>query len=103
MPAAVPIERKLEGVTPLPLMVIDWGLPAALSATSSEAVLDPAWVGENVTLMAQFAPAAKLGPQVLVWANTPFEFAMEIPAMFKAAVPVLLNVNLTGELVVPTV
>jgi hypothetical protein len=103
MPAAVPIERALEDVTPLPLMVTDWGLPPALSATLSEAALDPACAGANVTLMAQLAPAAKLAPQLLVWANIPFAFAIEIPAMFNAAVPVLLNVNLTAGLVVPTV
>lgn len=102
MPAAVPIGSTFESATPLPLMVTDWGLPVALSATLSEAVLDPACVGVNVTWMEQFAPAAKLDPQVLVWANIPFEFAIEIPAMFNAAVPVLFKVTVTAELVVPT-
>src|SRR2546421_10015643 len=102
MPAAVPIGSTLDAATPLPLMETDWGLPEALSATSSEAVRDPPCVGVNVTWIAQFAPAAKVGPQVLVWANTPFEFAMEIPVTVIGTLPELFNVTVTGELVVPT-
>jgi hypothetical protein len=48
-------------------MLIDCGLPAALSVTLSEAAaVDPACVGLKATLMLQFAPAAKFGPQLVV-------------------------------------
>jgi hypothetical protein len=103
MPAAVPIESTLEGITPLPLMMMDWGLPAALYETLSEAaVVDPACVGVKVTLMEHFAPAATLDPQLLVWANCPFAFAIDIPVMPNAAVPLLSKVTVIGALVVPT-
>jgi hypothetical protein len=32
-----------------------------------EALRGPAWLGVKVTLMAQFAPAARLDPHVLLW------------------------------------
>jgi len=48
-------------------MLIDWGLPGALSVTLSDAAaVDPACVGAKATLMEQFAPAAKFGPQFVV-------------------------------------
>jgi len=37
----------------------------------TEAVLAPVAVGENLTVMVQFAPAASVGPQVLVWEKSP--------------------------------
>ena len=43
------------------------GLPLALSAMDTEAVRVPGAVGLKVTLMVQFAEAATLAPQVLVW------------------------------------
>src|SRR5271155_4279294 len=42
------------------------GLPLALSAIETEAVRAPLAVGLKVTLIAQFALAAMLAPQVLV-------------------------------------
>jgi hypothetical protein len=32
-----------------------------------EAMLGPGWLGVRVTLIAQFAPAARIDPQVFVW------------------------------------
>src|SRR5207248_1505888 len=47
-------------IWPVPLSVIVCGLPVALSVTVMDAERAPAAVGEKVTLMAQFAPAARL-------------------------------------------
>ena len=75
------------------------GLPAALSLMVREPVLLPAAVGVKVTLMAQFAPAANPVPQVLSCAKSPVTV---IPAMVKAAVPVLVIVIVCGALVDPS-
>ena len=65
----------------------------------SKPVLLPAAVGANVTLMAQFAPAANPAPQVLSSAKSPVTV---IPAMVNAAVPVLVIVIVCGALVDPS-
>ena len=69
-----------------------------MSLMVMEPVLLPATVGVNVTLMVQFASAAKLAPQVLSCAKSPVTTMLVI---IKAAVPVLLNVTACGALVVP--
>jgi len=56
--------------------------------------------GENVTLIAQFAPAATLVPQVEVMPNWPVAFMEEI---VSAVLPVLVRMTVCGGLVVPTV
>jgi hypothetical protein len=58
-------------VTPVPERAAVWGLPAALSVTVTAAVRDPVVVGLNVTLTVHCAPAARLEPQLLVWAKSP--------------------------------
>jgi hypothetical protein len=54
---------------PLPAKLSITGLTPAL--TLSVAVLDPAEVGSNMTLIEQLAPTATEVPQVLVWENEP--------------------------------
>jgi len=60
-----------ELVTPVPDRAAVWGLPVPLSVTVTAAVRAPVAVGLNVALMAHWAPAARLDPQVFVWAKSP--------------------------------
>jgi hypothetical protein len=53
-------------VTPVPDNATLCGLPAASLATETAPGRLPATLGENVTLMVQFAPAATLAPQLFV-------------------------------------
>src|SRR5437762_1444753 len=80
------------------------GLPPALSASDSVPVRAPEAVGVKVTLMVQFAPAAKVAglvgqalAPVLVAAKSP-EGANEL--IVKAAAPVFVSVTVIGALVV---
>ena len=59
----------------------------------------PFWVGENVTLIVHFAPAATLAPQVDVTANSALAF---IDAILRALPPVFVRVTVCGGPVVPT-
>jgi hypothetical protein len=52
---------------PVPDRFAVCGLPLALLAIETEAVRVPLAVGLKVTLIVQFALAAMLAPQVLVW------------------------------------
>jgi len=54
---------------PVPVKGTEWGLPAALSVTVSEAEGEKALVGAKVTEIEQLAPAFRLAPHVLVCAN----------------------------------
>src|SRR5207247_381976 len=92
------------GAVPFPLSVIICGLPPASSASDSVPVRAPEAVGVKVTLMVQFAPAAKVAglvgqalAPVLVAAKSP-EAANEL--IVKAAVPVFVSVTVIGVLVV---
>src|SRR5437773_1588047 len=92
------------GAVPFPLSVMICGLPPALSVSDSVPVRAPEAVGVKVTLMVQFAPAAKVAglvgqalAPVLVAAKSP-EAANEL--IVKAAVPVFVSVTVIGVLVV---
>src|SRR5437867_1489177 len=92
------------GAVPFPLSVMICGLPPASSASDSVPVRAPEAVGVKVTLMVQFAPAAKVAglvgqalAPVLVAAKSP-EAANEL--VVKAAVPVVVSVTVIGVLVV---
>ena len=91
-------------VTPVPDRVAVWGLPVALSVTVTAAVRDPEAVGLNVTLMAHWAPAARLEPQLVVRVKSPL--LVPVIAMLliltDEAVP-LFTVIAWAALVVPTV
>ena len=66
------------------------------------AVRVPVPAGENVTLMAQFAPAATLLPQLLLSPNSEALVPVRlILVMLSTALPVLLKVTDWDELVVP--
>jgi hypothetical protein len=54
-------------VSPTPFSETECGLPTVLSVIVMAALLGPTWLGVTVTLIAQFSPAAKVDPQVLVW------------------------------------
>ena len=58
-----------------------------------EALRAPLAVGLNVTLIVQWAPAATLEPQLLVWVKSPaLEPVTEIPVTLNAPLPVLVRV-----------
>ena len=74
-----------------------------MSATETEAVLEPLAVGLNVTLMVQFAPMATLVPQVLVCAKLPeLVPVIEMPVIVSTALPVFDRVTVWAALVVFT-
>jgi len=67
---------------------------AALSASVILAVSDPAVNGTNFTWIVQFAPDARLTPQLFEIANdVAFEPVSEILPMVSAALPVLVSVT----------
>jgi hypothetical protein len=78
---------------PVPERLTLCGLPAALSVKATAAERDPLAVGLNVTLILQFAPAATLDPQLLVWLKSlallPLTAMLD---MSKAAPPELVRV-----------
>src|SRR5579862_5126214 len=75
------------------------GFDEALSMMVIVPCLAPFCVGENVTLIVHFAPAATFAPQLEVTANSALAF---IDAIFSAVVPVFVRVTVCGALVVPT-
>ena len=86
--------------SPVPASAMVWGLPSAVSATDIAAVLDPPAAGSKVTLRVQLALTATVEPQSLVWEASWLEV---MPAMLRAAPPVLVRVMLWTLLTVPTV
>jgi hypothetical protein len=84
---------------PVPVRLTVCGLPAALSAMLMLPVKVPVVVGVNVTLIVQAAPAATDDPQVFV--SPKFVLAV-IDVMLNATLPVLVNVTICAELVLPT-
>jgi hypothetical protein len=78
------------------------GLPGALSLTLRLALNVPAFLDENVTLIVQLAPMARLAPQVLLeMANWPgFAPPMDMLLIVRGAVPAFDRVNPKGALVV---
>ena len=90
-------EKLTPAATPVPDRATVCGLPVALSVT----VIVPGWlpvaVGVNVTLIAQFAPAATDAPHVLV---CPYCALATMLVMLSAAVPEFVSVTLCAALVV---
>ena len=88
---------------PEPVNATPCGLPVALSAMLTDAVRDPAAFGLNVTLIAQFAPAATLVPHVFVWEKSPALVPVTATLVIvSTAPPVFVNVTACAVLVVPT-
>ena len=54
------------GPMPVPVRLMVWGLPRALSVIETDAVRVPRTVGVKVTLMLQLLPAGRELPHVLV-------------------------------------
>jgi hypothetical protein len=93
-------ERETSG-TPIPVPVIgtECGLPAASVAMLTDADFAPTLVGVNTTLIVQFAPAARLAPQLFVKLNSAaFAPASAMLEIVSAAVPVLVSVIICGGL-----
>jgi hypothetical protein len=80
-------------VVPIPVRLAVCVPPVALSVKMTVAMRVPAAAGLKVTLIAQFAPAATLEPQVLVWVKSLAlvpDSAMLV--MLKVALPEFLKV-----------
>ena len=75
--------------SPVPVSAMVWGLPSAVSVTTTAAVLVPPAAGLKVTLRVQLALTATLEPQSLVWEAS---WLAVMPAMLRAALPVLVRV-----------
>jgi hypothetical protein len=87
------------GVTAVPLRETVCGLSAALSVNVTVPFTLPVVSGARVTLIAQFAPAASVVPQLLVSAK----FALAaILVILSAAVPELVSVMSRGSLAEPS-
>jgi hypothetical protein len=81
---------------PVPVTVMRWGLPSALSSMEIWSVLKPVVVGVNVIWREQLPPpAGRVVPQLFVWAKSP---PAVIPVMLKGALPALMSVTERGSL-----
>jgi hypothetical protein len=86
------------GPVPVPVSESVCGLPVASSVTVIAPVRFPFTLGEKVTLMAQFAPAVTLLPQVFVWAKSPLTATL---VMASGPLPVFVRVSVLAGEVVP--
>ena len=84
---------------PMPISSITCGLVEALSMIEIVPCFAPFCVGENVTLIVHFAPAAMLAPQVDVTANSALVF---MDAILTALLPVFVRLTICAGRVVPT-
>lgn len=93
-------DAESEKSMPVPLKAAVWELPLReLSLMFREPVRLPVALGWKVMLMVQFAPAARLLPQLFVWAKSPVTVML---LMASAAVPLLVRVAICATLVVFT-
>lgn len=80
--------------SPTPLRATECGLPTVLSVIVVEALLGPNWPGVTLTLMTQFAPAARLDPQLLFsLKSAALVPASATPLMRTGMLPVLVTVS----------
>src|ERR1035437_3940002 len=87
----------------IPVRLIVCGLSLALSVIVTLPVRVPSAVGVKVTEMLQLPPAGTDVPQLLVSAKSPpFAPVTLMDVMVKVALPVLVNLETCGVLVVPT-
>jgi hypothetical protein len=93
------------GAVPVPVRLTDCWLLAmfpALSVIVNEAVRAPETVGVKVTLVVQFAPAARLTPQLFVSAKSPaLAPVIPIELIERATPPLFVSVTPWRLLVVP--
>ena len=93
-------DKFTTGCTPKPLNATVCGLPVALSVILSVPLRWPSAVGENVTVIWQLAPPARLEPHPFVWAKSPgFVPPIEILLIVTALVLVLVKVTILPGLV----
>jgi hypothetical protein len=99
-PHSCPLDEQLApDMVPVPLRRIVCGLPVALSVRVIVPLRVPGAVGLKVTLIVQFAPAARVKPQSFV--SPKFALATMF-VMLRVAVPELVSVTGRGWLVCPT-
>jgi hypothetical protein len=77
--------------SPVPVSVMVWGLPSAVSVTAMVPFLVPPAVGLKVMLRVQLELTATFEPQSLVWEASPLAATL---VMLSAAPPVLVRVTL---------
>lgn len=83
---------------PVPDKATDCGLPDALSVTMRAPLREPVVVGVKVTLILQFAPAARVLPQLLVCPKSP---VVAMLAIDNTPVPLFARVTVCAALVLP--
>ena len=88
--------------TPLPVRLIVWGLPVALSLTVTAPVRVPVVVGVKFTLVVQLVPGASEVPQVPNPARAKSPLGVML-LIVMVVLPVLVSVETCAALVVPTV
>ena len=95
-------ERVTAEVVPVPLRLTVCGLPAALSAIVSVALLVPVAVGVKATLTVQLPLGATAEPQP-VRAKSPLLVPDTVRLLMpRGAAPTLVTVTLWGALAMPT-
>ena len=97
-------ENVTGGFSPVPLSAMVCGDPLAVSEMVTVAVAAPVAVGAKCPWIKQFAPAARVVPQLLANTNS-VAFVPETAMLVnvKVAVPVLVSVTESDALVNPTV
>ena len=91
-------ERLRAGAVPVPVRLTVW-VAGSLSVIVIEPLREPVALGVKVTLRVQLAPAARLEPQVLVWAKSPLTVMLVI---VRVALPVFFSATVWALLLVPT-
>lgn len=86
-------------LTPLPMRGTDTGLMRVLSVMTTAPDSEPIAGGENVTVIVQFSPIARLAPQLFVSAKLPLAAML---LMLNCTLLGLLRVIVCDGLVVPT-
>jgi hypothetical protein len=98
------VGAKMTDGAVVPVSATVCGLPPPSSLIDTEAVLVPAAVGVNVTLMVQVPAAATLAPQVFVCAKSP----ASTPVMLTPSIVIVadgrvfVSVTVCSALVAPT-
>lgn len=87
---------------PVPVKAADCGLPVVLSVIVIDALRGPGWLGVKVTLMVQFAPAARLDSHVLLWLKSAALAPVNAMLLITTSeLPVLVRISGCAPLLVP--
>src|SRR4030088_231447 len=97
------VDDNVTGAIPVPFTLMVCGLLLASSVTLSVARRDPIAPGVKGTVIVQFAPAARLAPQLLVSAKSEL-LTPEKPMLLMLSVTFwpLVNVAVCGVLILPS-